>query len=319
MPLSFKCILGTTFTLITLASAQTPPTAQNVTPELQTRSQPTTIRTKAKLVIVDVTVSDKNGNPVHNLKREDFTVLESGKPQAINAFEEHVALSAGDAVKFPPLPPMPPGVFTNITPAPVNSAVNIILIDTLNTPYDDQSYLRAQLVNYIEHAPPGTSIAIFLLTSRLSMLQGFTSDMEVLKRIVSKQYGKASPLIARTQTGEDSSNLEGSVGGAGAAAVAAFQSFQSSAVNGPSQTYQRVRLTLDAFDLLARYLANIPGRKNLVWFSGSFPLELDPDNAISPNTANSFAGSSSETEVRRISTLLASAHVAVYPVDCRGV
>jgi len=144
--------------------------------------------------------------------------------------------------------------------------------------------------------------------------------MEVLKRIVSKQYGKASPLIARTQTGEDSSNLEAaSTGGAAAAAVAAFQSFQSSAVNGDSQTYQRMALTLDAFDLLARYLANIPGRKNLVWFSGSFPMVLDPDSAISTYTANSFSGSNNETEVRRIITLLATAHVAVYPVDCRGV
>lgn len=321
MPLSFKCILCSVFALANLAYAQTSQPSQSATP--QTRSadqpQPTTIRTKAKLVIVDVTVSDKNGNPVHNLKKEDFTVLEGGKPQAINAFDEHVALSAGDAVKFPPLPPMPPGVFTNITPAPVNSAVNIILIDTLNTPYDDQSYLRAQLVNYIDHAPPGTSIAIFALTPRLTMLQGFTSDMEVLKRIVSKQYGKASPLIARTQTGEDSSNLEGSVGGAGGAAVAAFQSFLSSTVNGDAQTYQRMTLTLDAFDLLARYLANIPGRKNLVWFSGSFPLALDQDNAISQYTANSFSGSNSDTQVRRVITLLASAHVAVYPVDCRGV
>jgi VWFA-related protein len=321
MPLSFKCILCTAFTLTTLAVAQSPQPAQSPNPQgpSPNQTQPTTIRTKAKLVIVDVTVTGKDGQPVHNLKREDFTVLESGKPQTINAFEEHVALSASDAVKFPPLPTMPPGVFTNITPAPINSAVNIILIDTLNTPYDDQSYLRSQLVNYIDHAPPGTSIAIFALTPRLTMLQGFTSDMEVLKRIVSKQYGKASPLIARTQTGEDSSNLEASVGGAGAAAVAAFQSFLSSSVNGDSQTYQRMALTLDAFDLLARYLANIPGRKNLVWFSGSFPMVLDPDNAISTNTANSFSGSNNETEVRRIITLLASAHVAVYPVDCRGV
>ena len=325
MPLSFKCILCSAFTLTTLAFAQSPQPTQSPNPQgpsphqTQPQTQPTTIRTKAKLVIVEVTVTGKDGQPVHNLKREDFTVLESGKPQTLNAFEEHVALSASDAVKFPPLPPMPPGVFTNITPAPINSAVNIILIDTLNTPYDDQSYLRAQLVNYIDHAPPRTSIAIFALTPRLTMLQGFTSDMEVLRRIVSKQYGRASPLIARTQTGEDSSNLEGSVGGAGGTAVAAFQSFLSSAVNGDSQTYQRKALTLDAFDLLARYLANIPGRKNLVWFSGSFPLELDPDNAISSNSANSFAGSNSETEVRRIITLLASAHVAVYPVDCRGI
>jgi VWFA-related protein len=326
MSLSFKCILGITLTLVTLASAQTPPPAQNVTPELQTRSQPTpTIRAGAKLVIVDITVSDKNGKPIHNLKKEDFSVLENGNPQTINTFDEHVALSASDAVKFPPLPPMPPGVFTNITPAPVNSAVNIILIDSLNTPYDDQSYLRSQLVNYISHARPGASIAIFGLTTSLNMLQGFTSDTEVLKRVVTKQAGQASPLIARTQTGEDSSNLEvANLGGAGggsaaAAALAAFQSFQSTAVSGDAQTYQRARMTLDAFNVLARYLSSIPGRKNLVWFSGAFPLDLDPDSAISSNSANSFAGSNEESEVHRIIALLARGQIAVYPVDCRGV
>jgi VWFA-related protein len=328
MPRSFKCILGPAFVLATLAPAQIPQPAQTLTPSIENQpqnqipshSQPsTTIRTRAKLVVVDVTVTDKSGNPLHNLKKEDFAVLESGNLQTINAFEEHVALSAGDAVKFPPLPSMPPGVFTNMTPAPINSAVNIILIDSLNTPYEDQPYLRAQLVNYINHAPPGTSIAIFTLTTHLTMLQGFTSDMEVLKRIVTRQRGQASPLIARTQTGEDSTDIvaANSGGGAAAATVAAFQSFQTTLV--AARTFQRVQITLDAFEELGRYLGNIPGRKNLVWFSGSFPLSLEPDTSISPNSANSFAGSNNESQLRRIIALLAHGRVAVYPIDCRGV
>jgi len=324
MPYTLKYLLGSAFTLATLASAQTPQTpVSNPQSSASIQSQPqvpATLHAHAKLVVVDVTVSDKNGNPIHNLKKVDFTVLENGNPQTIGSFDEHVALSANDAVKFPPLPPMPPGVFTNITRTPVNSAVNIILIDSLNTPYDDQAYLRSQLVNYINHARPGSSIAIFGLTTTLTMLQGFTSDPEILKRVVSKQAGNASPLIARTQTGEDSSNIvAASAGGPAAASLAAFQSFQSSAVNGNSQVYQRMRMTLDAFNVLGRYLGNIPGRKNLVWFSGSFPLDLDPANAISPDSANSFAGSNSESEVRRIIVLLSRGQVAVYPVDCRGV
>jgi VWFA-related protein len=319
---SFQCILGLAFALSTLASAQTPQPTSAVAPAAATATYsqptPTTIRTGAKLVVVDITVSDKNGTPLHNLKKEDFTVLENGNPQSVNTFEEHVALSASDAVKFPPLPPMPPGVFTNITPAPINSAVNIILIDTLNTPSDDQAYVRAQLVNYINHAPPGTSIAIFTLASQLTMLHGFTSDMEVLRRIVNRQRGQASPLIARTQTGEDSSDIVlANVGGAAAQAVIAFQNFQTNLV--PAQTYQRIEITLNAFDELGRYLGNIPGRKNLVWFSGSFPLSLDPDPTISADSANSFAGVDSESQLRRVIATLARAQVAVYPVDCRGV
>jgi hypothetical protein len=43
------------------------------------------------------------------------------------------------------------------------------------------------------------------------------------------------------------------------------------------QTDQRVQMTMDALRQLARYLSAIPGRKNLIWFSGSFPISLDPD------------------------------------------
>jgi hypothetical protein len=95
MPRSFKCILGPVLTLATLVAAQTPGSTQIATPPAQIQpndqtpaKSTTTIRAQAKLVVVDVTVSDKNGNPLHDLKREDFTVLENSGPQTINAFEE---------------------------------------------------------------------------------------------------------------------------------------------------------------------------------------------------------------------------------------
>ena len=320
-----KCIVGSALTLASLASAQTP--RQTPTPVSSTQNQNPanplpvpTIHAGTKLVVVDVTVSDKNGNPLHGLKKEEFAILENGNPQTIGTFEEHIALSANEAAKFPPMPPMPPGVFTNITPTPVNSAVNIILIDSLNTPYDDQAYLRSQLTNYIAHARPGASIAIFGLTTTLKMLQGFTTDPELLKQIVSKQAGNASPLIARTQTGENATDMAVAAAPGGAALAAQeFQSFQSTIVNGSPQVVLRGKLTLDAFNTIARYLGNIPGRKNLVWFSGSFPIDLQFSNGIDPIGADSFAGSDSESNFAQTVKLLARAQVAVYPVDCRGV
>src|SRR3984893_16815652 len=44
-------------------------------------------RSKTELVLVNVTVRDKNGNPVRDLKREDFTVLEGNKPQQVVSFD----------------------------------------------------------------------------------------------------------------------------------------------------------------------------------------------------------------------------------------
>ena len=47
-----------------------------------------TFRAKTEIVLVNVTVRDKNGNPVHDLKREDFTVSEDNKPQQVISFDQ---------------------------------------------------------------------------------------------------------------------------------------------------------------------------------------------------------------------------------------
>jgi hypothetical protein len=65
----------------------------------------------------------------------------------------------------------------------------------------------------------------------------------------------------------------------------------------------RSQYTLDAFTLLARALAIVPGRKNLIWISSGFPFDT----------------SSNAPELRRVATLLAATRIAVYPVDVRGV
>src|SRR5712664_1334031 len=46
-----------------------------------------TFHSTTELVLVNVTVHDKNGNPVRDLKREDFTVLEDNKPQPVVSFD----------------------------------------------------------------------------------------------------------------------------------------------------------------------------------------------------------------------------------------
>ncbi len=83
------------------------------------------------------------------------------------------------------------------------------------------------------------------------------------------------------------------------------------------QTKVRIRYTLDAMNELARYLAGIPGRKNLIWFSGSFPLNILP---TSDGSADAFAAVvDAGDEYRDTIHLLTRAQVAVYPVDARGL
>src|SRR5207302_5298299 len=80
----------------------------------------------------------------------------------------------------------------------------------------------------------------------------------------------------------------------------------------------RVKYTLDAMNQLARYLSSIPGRKNLIWFSGSFPISVLPDTT--GNLTDPFAVVADyEKEFRETVTLLARSQIAVYPVDARGL
>jgi len=301
------------------------------TPNQQPKPAPTTtLRTGTRLVVVDVVVTDQRQHPVHNLKASDFTLRENNVLQVVKSFEEHTAPTPAEIQKIEPMPKMPTGVFTNFTPAPAlaNGPVNILLLDRLNTALQDQSRVRAQLLSYLKQAKPGTPIAIFGLTTQLILLQGFTDDPVLLREVLDKKLKlKASLLIDdSTGGGSDQETMSAAINenmpdpdfNPALNSVIAYASLLESQIS-TAQLQDRARYTLDAMNALARYLVGIPGRKNLIWFSGSFPLNILPDAAPSvPNTefinVSDFNG-----EYRETVSLLSRAQVAVYPVDARGV
>ncbi len=283
-----------------------------------------TLHAGTQLVIVDVVVQDRSGHAVHGLTRDNFVLTEQKKPQTIRNFEEHSA--AADQKPGPALPSMPSGVFTNYTPVAPDSTLNILLIDALNTPMQDQVYVRQQLLDYVKNARRGTRVAVFGLTNRLIMLQGFTADPAVLRAAVEHRLiSRASTLLddpvgggTGPETLSDTMQDAAPAGGADAAmfaqTVASVQQFE--AEQGALQTRMRTQYTLDAFNALAHYLANFPGRKNLIWFSGSFPLQIEPD----PTLNDPFAVmEDSNEEFRETTNLLTLAQTSVYPVDARGL
>jgi VWFA-related protein len=279
---------------------------------------PSVFKTTSALVLVDVLVS--NGQEaIHGIPRGQFRLLENGKEQTLIALEEHKAVDPSTLQKPPALPS---SIYSNIPQTPIPGAVNVLLLDALNTPIADQAYVRGQMIAYLKNIPPGTRIGIFTLASRLRMVQGVTSDSTPLLAALNGKtaVGKTtlpnqSALLADpydTTTADMNDTLTQM--GATADAMASIQQFEADAA--AFQMDLRVRYTLDALQELARYLRGIPGRKNLIWFSGSFPISLDPDETLqSPFEAmRSYAPDVSET-----TAMLAAARVAVYPVDARGL
>lgn len=306
-PLSWGLIAALACTA--LVSAQTPQPAQSGV----------TLHANTRLVVLDVVVTDSHQNPVHNLTASDFTVLEKKAPQQIRNFEEHTAISAAEAAKAAPMPTLPRGIFTNYAPVAPGSAVNVLLLDALNTPMLDQAYVRYQLKQYLNHAQPGVRITIFGLTTRLDMLQGFTSNPEILKAFINKKLPRGSPLLEdQVGGGGEPESVSDTLSNFGdpntEALIANLQQFEAEQQSFKIQ--MRTRYTLDAMNQLARYLSGIPGRKNLIWFSGSFPLNIMPNGDLSDPFA---AVASSEAEFRETANLLTLSQVAVYPVDARGL
>src|SRR5882762_1364866 len=62
------------------------PTPANDTTEVSTRDTPPTFRVRVNLVLVRVVVRDAKGQIVTNLKKEDFQLSDSRKPQVISTF-----------------------------------------------------------------------------------------------------------------------------------------------------------------------------------------------------------------------------------------
>jgi hypothetical protein len=77
----------------------------------------------------------------------------------------------------------------------------------------------------------------------------------------------------------------------------------------------RVKETLAAMNEMGRYLKQFPGRKNVIWFSASFPIGVDPDF----NQTDAYRMMRDYSmDIRATTQRLAAARVAVYPTDARS-
>jgi VWFA-related protein len=295
-----------------------------------------TIRVSTHLVLVDVVVTDKQGKPVTGLHPEDFVIQEKGKSQKIAFFT-----SAGESIKQPG-PQLPPGIYSNKPEyrSPGGPLV-VLLLDAANTPFNDQAYARQQMLKFVkEEYKPGQRTAIFTLTNSLGVLQDFTSDPNVLLKAFEtykptpQEMADAAPPRVLSSSSDGGSGSQNAAQGA-ADIMRSFQSIQLSYVMD-----RRIETTLGGMRALARILGGIPGRKSVIWVTAAFPFNLIPENrdvtsaeleeslpsvnqmGLGTRAGGSLAGVERQghaQEIREASAQLASAQVAIYPVDARGL
>ncbi len=215
---------------------------------------------------------------------------------------------------------MPPNVYTNQPATPSGDFVNVLLLDSLNTDREDQVYVHQQILNYLKTMDPATRVAIFALSSKLRMIQGFSTDGSALRAALNDpKSGDQTTKTAMSRSLQDKLDDQNEVATLSAVQMSAIGLEALQAAQANQATYQadrRVIMTLQAMNYIARYLAGIPGRKNLIWFSSSFPISVfpNPKERLSSDTTRQYAPA-----VRETADLLTLSKIAVYPVGAEGV
>ncbi len=297
---------------------------------------PLTFFTKVQYVLVPVVITDKSGNPVPGLKKQDFRLQENGKDQVISSLEEIIPSAT-------PLPSGPKNKNEASNEAAIENRaprrLTIIAIDLVNTPFADQVRARRQVIAFLAKSlePDSLYQVVSVEKNGLKILHDYTQNSEDLIATVKKVNSR---LTASDKVDPDALRNFNSKGGstegmtmqvsAGATSVGpsgndysldprASLSDWADALNAaPEGQYASfmsnaaAESTLTAFQEIAERTSGIPGRKSLIWITGGFPFSIDPASARVSNGTN--------FEVyQHVMQELSDQMIALYPVDARGV
>ena len=319
------CLFSAAFIAVRAAS-QTAPTKPAVQ---QSGAQQTgsaqsgyVLKVTTRLVTLDLIATDSRGNVVRDLKPEELQIFEEHKAQQKIEHFEYFEKLAGAAGNSTSVIRKPANVLSNQLPLDLlKIPPTVLLMDSLNTQTSNQALGRAHMIQLLRTLPPDTPIAVFLLGSSLRILQGFTSDGTLLRAALDQAVTGATiqqdPLNDLAST---SNYIQDQTAGMGV--NLGLQSQLGEVQNFEKEEYSmtldlRAKETLGAMAEIGQYLSGIPGRKNLIWVSESFPLSVAPD----PETGNNpFAGIREYSDqVKIVANALTDAQVAVYPMDVRGL
>jgi len=265
--------------------------------------QPSIFRADTHLVQVSVVVRDGRLNPLTDLTAADFQVFEDGKQQPIALF------SADSRASGTPATTVVPGTVIVSNQVPTTGGVTVILFDRLNTAWSDQGQAKQNIVKFLSQVAPTERIGFYVLdSSSVSIVHDFTSDTRSLLRALGRVQGQIS---RETMIAEEKTPTIASGGGMSAAMDAQLDAAlaRMDEMIKADAVKNRADSTLSALEAVARHLAGIPGRKNLIWISSSFPLSFK----------DGFGTRSMYTEVNIATRAIADANVSVYPVDARGL
>ena len=236
-------------------------------------------RAGVDLVQVDVSVLDKNRQPVLGLTAADFTVKEDGKPRPIEAFE---------MVTLPERPAAPPGAAAWTREVAADVATNevpqegrlVVIMFDWSIRFQDQVSARKIAAAAVDTLGPADLAAVTFTSAfaNAGTRQNFTSDHAKLLAAVN------APIAAAMQNAEVGNEHDSRNG----------NDVMLEDPEGYESGDCGCRLcVLDAVTHVADVLRDVPGRRKILLFIGTFfqgyqeehPVRNPPPQGISPYKA----------------------------------
>ena len=253
-------------------------------------------RAKTEIVLVNVTVRDKDGNFARNLKAEDFTVLEDNKPQKVLSFdlENTDAVATTDVAQVKVLGNTVAAAPTPDKPATPSASFKdrrmvILFFDLSSMEPEEVERATVSAENYVDkQMAPADLVAIVSLGNSLNVDQDFTADKAQLKKVLQAFNSGNGQGFEQGSTGTTEGTAD--TGGSFSADDTEFNIFN---------TDRR----LQALRTVAKQLEHIDQKKSLIYFSNGMTR----------------TGIENQSELRAATNAAVRANMAIYTMDIRGL
>jgi VWFA-related protein len=280
------------------------------------------VKITTSLIQIDVTVTDKDGKQITDLKPEEIEIFENGKLQEITNFSymggttpsvktEVQNQNSAKQIKIPPVP-------LKLRPEQVRRTI-VLVVDDLTLTFASMFSTRDALKKFVnEQMLPTDLVAIIQTSTGISSLQQFTSDKRILLKAIEKiswkpaftSIGVFEPIKPTTKD-----LLNGMVDSQGQSRSTQGNEQDKENEARANETRKNIFVagSLGAIRYVVRGMTELPGRKTIMLFSDGF--RIFPVNRKEMNADTSAVRKAMDDVIDEATR----AGVIINTVDARGL
>lgn len=310
-----------------IAFAQVPTTTPPVNDEKEV------LKVSTNLIQIDVTVKDKKGNQVTDIKPEEIEIYENGERKPLSNFSYISTTtektledkSATDKEKKSPI-----SITTPIKPEQVRRTISIV-VDDLNISFSGVYYLKRALRDFVDkQMQPNDLVAIVRASSGIGVLQQFTSDKQILYAAIEKirwyplgndnidgvKSIESTAQDVTQRTSQDSSRLAAAGGGSAPGQLTNSRGFSPDQPADLTRRFNEFRGSIYAVGTIGtvNYTLNgmkdLPGRKVMMLFSDGIQIF---------SRQKGLYAESVRENLKKLIDFAKSSSIVIYTFDTKGL